>query len=317
MYSDRDLIVATQIAYYNFSPEILKNDYSNITLRELLLTDSYVIDKLYEKLDKAKEKGHSLKIERAENAINLYNEIVSIGSKYGKWIMKDIGDDNVNSGFYSCLIETSMDSAIIAFRGSESEEQFAKDWIGADMGLIRTSLTRQQAMASLYMEYIHYYYGYKNYATTGHSLGGNLSVHAAITAPFNLQRSISQVMNYDGPGFSEEYLQDIAYSQGIKDMGEKIIHYQWSMVGALLYQIPDSLYLPVLTVKEIYQRHDLDSLIQRHDTSFVRYDDNGMLIPADMDGFARYIGKFSRRFNLLGRKILERAIPYEQKGANP
>lgn len=307
MYSDKDLIVATQIAYYTFSPDIVKSNYMDMPLRELLLLDSSIIDKLTKNLEAAIEKGSEWKIARAENAMALYDDIIDIDSKYGQWIIRDIGDDNKNSGFYACLIETSPDSAMIAFRGSESEEeQFMKDWIGADIGLIRTSLTRQQAMASIYMEYIHYNYNYENYATTGHSLGGNLSVHGGITAPAEMQERITQVMNYDGPGFSQEYLKDPAYSQGIKEMANKIVHIQWSLIGALLYQIPDVLYLSVQISSEISQQYDLEALLQRHDTSFVKYDEEGMLIPAAMDGFSTWIGRFSRKFNPLGRRILEK-----------
>ena len=111
-YSDRDLLVATQIAYYD-----INTDDQGRTLREIFNEDSTIYDKLIDNQTEAKSELEKI---RAQQAIDLYHEIVSSDSKYGDWIIKDIKNNNEETGFYGCLIETSDKSAIVGFRGSES-----------------------------------------------------------------------------------------------------------------------------------------------------------------------------------------------------
>ena len=66
----------------------------------------------------------------------------------------------------------------------------------------------------------------------GHSKGGNLAVYAAMSAPEELQERISDVYNYDGPGFRFS----VAAEAGFMRVRDKIRMFvpQHSMVGVLL-----------------------------------------------------------------------------------
>lgn len=288
-YSDRDLLVATQIAYYDIAPK-----YEGFSLREILNNDRSIFKKLNDNLKNATSE---LEKERAKKALDLYNEIISPKSKYGDWVIKDVNNDNSNSGFYGCLIETDDNSAVIGFRGSESYnlEQKQKDWVEADLGLLNSELTNQQSAATKYMDYINSKYNYREYSLSGHSLGGNLAAHAGITAPESMQNKIIQCYSYDGPGFSDEYI--VANRDAINRFGNKITHYQWSIVGALLNQIPGESFKTIKTRNVVYGKNDMDSLLQKHDTCFVEFDENDNVICGDMDDLSKVIGELSRNID--------------------
>lgn len=294
-YSDKDLITATQIAYYDFDPDIVKANGNKATIRELFEQDPSVLKKLESILQNA---GSTLEISRAQSAVDLYDEIKSGDSSYGNWVIKDVNDDNNNTGFYGCLIETGENTAIVGFRGSESGGiQFEKDWVEADFKLLNSTLTTQQSVATEYMDRINKEFNYAEYATTGHSLGGNLSAHACITAPDSMRKKIKQCLNADGPGFSKEYLSNPKYAKGIKESAGKMKHLQWSFVGALLTAVAGSLYISVKTKDSVNDKYDMGSLTQKHDTSFVDYDENGNTKNGEMDSFARSIGRLSRELD--------------------
>lgn len=292
-YSDRDLLIATQIAYYDFNRGILKANGYNATLQELFKQDKSIEKKIQDSIDYAKLKGSALEVTRLEKAKELYNEIASGNSKYSNWVIKRVEDDNVNSGFYGCLIETGSDSAIVGFRGSESynSTQIKNDWVNADLGLLNSTLTEQQSVAEKFMSDINKNYNYSNYAISGHSLGGNLSAHATINAPEEMRGKITQSLNYDGPGFSQEYLAE--HSDKIAKVSGIMTHYQWSLVGSLLFQIPGEKYQSIRTNDIVYGKYDLSSLITKHDTSFVLFDENEKVVPGDIDNFSRSISRLS------------------------
>lgn len=293
-YSDKDLLVATQIAYYHFDQDIIKANGYNATLKELFEQDPKVINTLRDNLASAEANGSSLEVSRAESAIELYNEIASGNSKYSNWVIRDIRDTNESTGFYGCLIETGPDSAIVGFRGSESYDstQVRNDWVNADLGLLNEKLTKQQAEAQQFMKDICDKYDYSNYATSGHSLGGNLSEHATITAPEEMRDKITQCLNFDGPGFSDEYISH--YANQISQVSDRITHYQWSLVGALLNQVPGENYQTIKVNDQVDGKYDFGSLTQKHDTSFVLFDENGNVIPGEMDNFAKSVGRLSK-----------------------
>ena len=67
----------------------------------------------------------------------------------------------------------------------------------------------------------------------GHSKGGNLSVYAGLTASPDIQERISAVYNFDGPGFSEAFLDAAS-----PEMIAKLHHFlpQYSLIGTLFNQ---------------------------------------------------------------------------------
>lgn len=271
-FSDRDMLVATQIAYYDFDIDILESNHYNATLRELFEQDPGIYEKLQANLNK--KDNSPTEQYRAQEAMELYHEIMEEDSPYGDWVIKAVKDDNTGSGFYGCLIETSPEEAIIGFRGSESIDgnQVVKDWALADFGLLNSEQTWQQQVTEEFMREINENYNYEAYYTTGHSLGGNLSSHAAITAPEDMKEKILQSYSFDGPGFSEEYLS--SHKEQIEDSEGKLTHYRWSIVGNLLTQ-PDGTKDKPVALKETSVENQWDYFLQRHDVSFVDFDGDG------------------------------------------
>jgi hypothetical protein len=293
-YSDEELMVVAQLAYYDFSPDSLNGkDRSIQTLLEKNPQIIMELDKAHEKA--LNENASANKISKLEAEIQLFNDIKSGKQPYSDWVVKDIKDDNNSTGFYGLLVETGKDRAIVGFRGSEGHgSQFEKDWVNADFAMLNSISMDQQDVATDFMAEINQKYHYDQYATTGHSLGGNLSFHGAITAPADMRAKITQALNADGPGFSGEYLANPAYADGLKEMSGKMDHYQWSLVGAILNPVPGAEYRSIRTNELVYGKYDLDSLTTKHSIAFVEYDENGRIKQGEMDAFAASIGKFSR-----------------------
>lgn len=297
-YSDEELFIAAQIAYYDISKKDvanLKNHGKEPTLQEILTSKPKIVEKLHSDLEKAKNAESPVAISKAQGDLDLYKRLVSPKSEYSKWKIVDVKDDNDTTGFYGLLIETSPENAIVGYRGSESEgNQFEKDWVQTDFKMLNESVgVEQQKVAAEYMNYIYKNFPYDQYATAGHSLGGNISFYAAITAPPEMRAKIIQALNGDGPGFANEFLTNPKYADAIKEMATRMNHYQWSLVGAILNPVPGSNYMSLKTKDNVYGKYDLASLTGKHSMTFVDIDVNGRVIKGDMDKFAASIGKLT------------------------
>ncbi len=267
-YSDYDLMVATQIAYYDITQEQLDAHGGSGTVRELLNAGTS-FRQLQNKVNQAETE---LRKKMAEKDLELYEMIVRDGSKYGDWKVVDVKNTNEETGFYSILLETDSNHAIIGFRGSESTDynQVLKDWINADFGLLMARDTIQQESAAQYMAEINQNYSYPYYAATGHSLGGNLAEHGVIAAPDDMRGKIRQAVSFDGPGYSGEYM--LRNQALIEKVPYPITHYRWSLIGALLTQ-PSCAESKVITVTEDIRSHtETDAMYMRHATPFIQWD---------------------------------------------
>ncbi len=211
------------------------------------------------------------------------------------WKVVDVYDKNQSDGFYAVTFKTPDGKMIVSFRGSESFDlnSFIRDWIIADGGLAFCSPTIEQTKATEYMQYL--YNTYKDlypdceWYTTGHSLGGNLAEHALLTAPEGM--NVVNAISFDGPGVSPKYLRD--YSDAISERADKLIHYQWSWVGGMLFPIENSssksyenrYYIQTRDYDEYFSIikywNDFDSLGYVHAPCFVDFDDDGFVIPTD------------------------------------
>ena len=160
--------------------------------------------------------------------------------------------------------------------------------------MINSDGMKQQEVAEQYMAEIYGEFGYDQYATAGHSLGGNLSFHAAITAPPEMRAKIISALNADGPGYSLEYLLDPKHMAGISDLEGKMNHYQWSLVGALLHPVQGSNYMSIKTKSLVYGKFDIGSLTNKHSPFFVELDEKETVIKGEMDPFAKAIGRLSK-----------------------
>ena len=288
-YTDKELRDATQIAYMD-----LMDGYD--ALSRMKIKPPYSIRQI---IDATQDDELKMLL---ENKIKAGDISIDLNS----WKITVIHDTNTENGFYGCIIETSEKEAIVAFRGSESttEAQFEYDWINADIGLLNNNRTPQQAEVDVFLSAIKdngYLDKYTYVASTGHSLGGNLSDYFTIKAANDFSDKMKQSVNFDGPGFSKEFLED--NKNEINIMSEIMKHYQWSAVGNLLFPVPGVEFVTT-DIKDYsdtsaYLQNDFDkeylyNLICRHDTRSLEYDEHGNLVNGKMDNLAWFMGKISK-----------------------
>lgn len=210
----------------------------------------------------------------------LYHEMLNPNAEYGDWVVRDVCDHNGSTGMFACTIEPTPGQAIVTFRGSEATEgdsfsldRFCEDWIVADGGMLNNPLTFQQRDAEEYMRYIDEKYGYDSYYTAGFSLGGNLSMHATISATPEIQEKIKGNYSFDSPGFSEEYLK--LHAPGIAASEGKLNHYSLSLVSSFLT-------LPENVIERRAKRKEHTAL-GGHNLSNFEFDANGNVVRGKMD----------------------------------
>lgn len=220
--------------------------------------------------------------------------IASFDNEVFKWKILDIHDANERNGFYACTIETEEADAMIAFRGSEKDDM-VYDWVLGNIGLLNSMSTLQHIEAQKYADELitkGILDKYNEVDLVGHSLGGNLASHFAISCSNperqSLFEKIGQCYNMDGPGFSQAYLKE--HSQEINMAESKITHYKWSAIGSLLNDLPNEK-KEVLTVEDrglVINLNDMaetfsnfkDSLfydtVGKHSTTSLVFDEDGV-----------------------------------------
>ena len=288
-YTDKELRDATQVAYMDLSA-----GYDNLKINGI--KPPYTIRQIINNTVNLKKRTE------LENKVKEGDITIDLDS----WKITQIHNTNTKNGFYGCIIETSENEAIVAFRGSESttDAQFEYDWINADIGLLNNNRTPQQAEVDVFLSAIKdngYLDKYTYVASTGHSLGGNLSDYFTIKAANDFSDKMKQSVNFDGPGFSKEFLED--NKNEINIMSEIMKHYQWSAVGNLLFPVPGVEFVTT-DIKDYsdtsaYLQNDFDkeylyNLICRHDTRSLEYDEHGNLVNGKMDNLAWFMGKISK-----------------------
>ena len=273
MYTDQELLWATQIAYCNVEERDI-----GCTLQEIFTRhgDSFYYD---QEILKETNGDKGIMAKEAKQFI----ADVAAGKICQGWKLVSIGDDQGKSGMFALTIETGENEAIVAFRGSESVnvDQTIKDWGWADFCSINAQATVQEEMAYQYLAEVGSEFAYENLTLTGHSLGGNLSHVAAVYAYENdqeLYSRIRQSVSFDGPGHPQEYIQE--HQKAIDAVQDKLTHYQWSFVGTILTSFcQGDNYQSVLSDK--FSKEFLASFL-KHSTASLRF--HGSLL-YEIEGF--------------------------------
>lgn len=258
----------------------------------------------------------SFQAHRNESPVNLGSilspsqkaELTSLGipeSEFSGWSLAAVHDTNADNGFYCCVIETSPGSATVAFRGSEGMESglsnAVNDWALADLGLLNSTQTTQQAeIHRFYEQNQQLLQRYDHIATTGHSLGGNLAEYATVmSTEYGLDGRIDQCVSLDGPGFSNEFIS--RYRGQIDQVSGKMRHVRYSTVGRLLNDLPGVSY-QTADVRNVPGKDKYNSFT-RHDMAYINIDPKtGMAVPGKTDFVA---GTFS-----MVSKVLDHCPPW-------
>jgi len=277
--SDVRMLIATQVAYLDGA--------EGMTVGELV--DRVISNYGNQANLSGKQKAQLDYAQYIQTQIEKYNL-----PDCNNWVIKEVADDNAQSGFYGCLIDTGDGDAVLGFRGSESFDMHQKvsDWAVADFGLLNSTGTEQQQLAAEFTQYVNDVYGdtYGSYSFTGHSLGGNLAEHATLTAPEGMP--VHRCVNLDGPGYSNEYI--AAHQADIARRSAYIDHYQYSLVGSLLIPVPGSHYQTIAA----HNDEGLFGGLVRHHTRNIEFDEYGNVQQGERDALAHFASPISKALEL-------------------
>lgn len=205
VFSDVEMSILAQLAYrdVDYKPaskeplsELLK---TNREWLEKELGSSYIkyIDKLIKKVDGS--------------------EYIIVASNHDKL-----------SGFDAYAISTPDNEVIVACRGTQIKE--TNDVI-TDVGLGVELETEQHHKMEEFVNELEKR-GYEKYYFTGHSLGGNLATHGAVTVSDS--DKVGGVYTYNSPGFNEGYW--VSHDKKLNYISNKIYNFQneYDYVSSLL-----------------------------------------------------------------------------------
>ncbi len=152
--------------------------------------------------------------------------------------------------FTALEIVLSRKESFISFGGTDDTLIGWKE----DFNMCFLSPIPAQMDAKSYLESVLLGSGRKVYIG-GHSKGGNLAVYSAVKCKKLFRRSILHVYNFDGPGFSKEFIESERY----QDMKERIETWvpESSVVGMLLEHEED--YQVVKSSQNGFMQHDATS----------------------------------------------------------
>ena len=214
-----DSLALTMLSYLN--PEEVSKDQSslkNITLRELSrrYARCYV---------PAKKPGKLSMMARAP-------ELLALMASCRRFSEIEMAD-------YDCYIDTELEGQFAAMTFSVGEHSIYITYRGTDNNMIgwkedfnMSYLNSVPAQKSA-VEYLsgQHRKGLEKIVIGGHSKGGNLAVYAASCADAKMKSLIAEVHSFDGPGFSEDFLQREDYGE----ISGRVIDFmpQGSLVGRL------------------------------------------------------------------------------------
>ncbi len=245
--TDKEKLYAAKLAYLDISEEEyqeIENDDGTPPTVQKWLKYKYADYERGIKRKYAEKQGKNVEditdgelSEKDQETLDMLERIRK-GEVLNGWKLLDTRNENRTTGFAGCLLETDTGDAVVGFRGSEfSEGQLLADWASANFALPFIPTTIQQNSAENYMQYIYEKYGggYQSFYTVGHSLGGNLAFHAAVTGEGIYGDKLKGAYNLDGPGFTEEDYQ--FHGEEIDKLSKNgvLSHYAWTLVGTLFH----------------------------------------------------------------------------------
>lgn len=195
-YNKLDALIFSQLAYIEYEKIFEFN--SPLTLIDIwrIITETYSEDELLQ---------FSLIMQKAI----LLLCIISNGKRYRNIVAKDYRNevfDAEEKQFSALTLEMKNGENIIALRGTDETLSGLKE----SAALSFTFPIYSQIQAIKYLNE-HLKNDNKKYHLTGHSKGGNLSVYSAVECNDDLKNRIIDIYNFDGPGFSNEYIKSKSY----------------------------------------------------------------------------------------------------------
>lgn len=302
--SEKDQLVATQIAYADL--DVAWKMHSNNGKNSTPLTLEQAIVKASNQQANLGGLADYIKSINNDGTVTFIEGYEHIGS----WTLLSAQNENASgqSGFYGCILDTG-DSRILASRGSESMDNmlnFKQDWVDADLKLLNSEQTIQEAALREYMVANKDLLTEKPWVATGHSLGGALSDHAAVISYEENIGNFSGAINFDGPGHSQEYIKQ--HSEALSAVSGQMIHKKASLVGNLLYDLPGVKQDYIQTQRE--NRFNSDEYVEgisfwflEHDTKHWVIDENGNTVEGRQEVQEWVLEKLTRLIDRLPPEI--------------
>ena len=154
-------------------------------------------------------------------------------------------DDDANTGFVALAIEQPGNEVTVVCRGSEdlsqvlSNKDSQKD-LDTDLQIGTQIETDQQQKMEEFVDYLEAR-GYDGYYFTGHSLGGNLAIHGAVSV--GDPSKVKGVTTYNSPGFNDKYW--TIYGIRMKQIEGKVTNYanEYDIVSSIFTKPGTTVYV--------------------------------------------------------------------------
>lgn len=164
-----------------------------------------------------------------ENNTKLFNA-VAYSKRYGKVRAKfyeDIAEKDSDTQFGAVVFVLPGNLNIISFRGTDST---ILGWKENCNMLYKYPVSSQEISVAYVDKIIPLLRG--KVIVTGHSKGGNLAIYSGVYCKKENQKKIKQIISFDSPGFTEEFVNDKEYISTLPKISKFVP--EESMVGMLL-----------------------------------------------------------------------------------
>ena len=182
-------------------------------------------------------------------------------------------DSERQTQFSACLIDLDGEQTYyVAYRGTDNTIIGWRE----DFNMGFEFPVPAQQMALDYFESVASAFKDGTFILGGHSKGGNLSIYAATYCKEIINDAISDVYNFDGPGFTERIMQ----TDDFKKIEDRIHTYvpEFSVVGMLLEHLED-----------YYVVHSSQSGMMEHETLSWEAGPNGFIYKESVSAGSRFV----------------------------
>lgn len=212
-----DALILSSLSYLNFQGIVPENLQNPIPLH--VAADAFV--SLADVQARIRVKNDLQLLRAAADAPRLRN------ARLAFYRSKLIVEEETQFAAMAFLLDDG--TAFLAFRGTDYSLVGWKEDLNMSF---QDSVPAQREAAAYVAEFA------SNYPVLlrlgGHSKGGNLAVYAAAKVPYNTQKRILEIYNLDGPGFTENMMNDAGYLAIVPKIQTYIP--ESSIIGMLLDQ---------------------------------------------------------------------------------
>ncbi|MBO5130195.1 MAG: DUF2974 domain-containing protein [Oscillospiraceae bacterium] len=190
-----DALIFSTLSYIQFTGIVPEDLQHYITLRDAAMM---LLDDMEDAQQKVRVKA-DLDLLRSAAATDRFGRV-------GLSMYRDVFDPEADTQFAAMTFFLEDGTAFLAFRGTDNTLVGWKEDF---------NMTFQQSIPAqrLALQYVQDFCAASKAPMHlgGHSKGGNLAVYAAAKCDYLIQKRIITVYNQDGPGFSEEMMDDPGY----------------------------------------------------------------------------------------------------------